>query len=488
MEKITQEYSQEVNNATSDNVEEIITRISNYPDVKETHDRWEQADKDWKDATKYSRDDATIMSKAALVREHRKAKDAVADQAAILACQAAENSGILIEYTEKTLGKATQIGDVEELSADWHRLRQGGIGGSTVSKVLGFHWKSHCGYPVYYNKAEQQDIITGLALEKMATVGEVHNPTSGVLFRGHQWEPALLALFAKQYAKNVAVSKATWRGGIPYQVVNVDGIILDDEGNPEGLVECKTSSREWTWRWGVPVGYRAQVLWYLNATGLDYAYVVVRFDSGSFDFFRINADDTIDGTDKTKTITEYLDDLDQAWVDINRYREYPLDLWDDNSGLYGELDGTLGFVLDDGSLDPDIELFVEDSVILKIDTVQVYERMDPKFTKAHIVTADDKTYVCDDVSDVLYDIPEAPRQAKTISSKDIEKIIGDKTIVAVDTETYDYVSRVFGSDGVVNISAVRRFFEVAPAEKDFEKASDVLSWLEDALDAENFEE
>ena len=114
--------------------------------------------------------------------------------------------------------------------------------------------------------------------------------------------------------------------------------------------------------------------------------------------------------------------------------------------------------------------------------------MDPKFTRAHIVTADDKTYVCDDVSDVLYDIPKAPRQAKTISSKDIEKIIGDKTIVAVDTETYDYVSRVFGSDGVVNISAVRRFFEVAPAEKDFEKASDVLSWLEDALDAENFEE
>lgn len=482
MERITLELGELVRNAHKDNIIDVINTISMHEDVVSSHKEWERADQHWKDVTKSKAEDSEIIAAAALVRETRKKKDSIADAAAILAREAAENSGILIDYDKDTLGVARQAGNVEELSPEWHNLRRGGVGGSTVSKVLGFHWKSHVGAPVYYDTDELQDIITDLAVEKLTDVKKVEDITSGVLFRGHQWEPALLAYFAATYKKKVGVSKATWRGREKVQVVNVDGIILDDDGNPEGIVECKTSSREWTWQWGVPIGYRAQTLWYLNATGLKYAYVVVRFDSGSFDIHKIEAGDTVDDTDNTKTIMEYFPEIYRVWETIDVYKEYPEDLWEDNSRLRKEELSTLGFVNDDGTLDGELGELIKDGVVVQASIVAPYERMDAKFSLPQSLVVDGKKFIMSDISPILFPVTvstESHDHGRFITTSECVGLLGDSMIFAVDTPTYEWVCRTVGVDGVVNMSAVRRYSTLQPGLEDFEDEHDMVQWLEE---------
>lgn len=483
MEKVVYDYQKYVGNTQPDDVYAALTAISQHPDVISTHEQWEYHDEKWKESQKRSDSQYEIMKNAALTRESMAVKNTVHDAAATIACEIAEKSGILIDYDGDTLGDATPIDDVPELSAAWHNLRRGGIGGSTVSKILGFHWKTRNGYPIMMDEFEYAEMLTDMAVEKMTKVHHASAPTSGVLYRGHQWEPVSLAWLSLTHGINIGISKKTWRGSHPLQVINVDGIILDDDGNPEGIVECKTSSRTWTWQWGVPTHYRAQVLWYLNATGLKRAELVVRFDNGTFDVFTIHADETVDGTDQTEKITSeaYMSKIEDAWNEIQEYMDDHELLWDMSQRLSSEKHAVAKYfdTDDQGAFANDDFLdLVEDEDAISVVQVSLespYERMDESFTLPVSVTVNGSSHALSGAVYPLY--PTHISEDVTMTLHDVLSDYEDTTIIAQDSVTYSYLTEQAGMKDVIHISALARIIDDAPGAQDFDSCDGVVSWI-----------
>lgn len=483
MEKVVYDYNHVVGSTDKEEVLETLVAISQHDDVISSHRTWEDYDQQWKDSQKDKESKISIMKNAALTRESKKAKDSIHDAAATLACEIAEESGVLIDYDEDTLGDATVIDGVPELSADWHNLRRKGIGGSSVSKVLGFHWMSHNGSPIMVDDAEREEMITDMAIEKMTPVIHASIPQEGVLYRGHQWEPVSLAWLSLTHGYNVAVSKKTWRGKHPLQVINVDGIIVDDKGNPEGIVECKTSSRTWTWQWGVPTHYRAQVLWYLNATGLDYAKVVVRFDDGTFDVFSIDADETVDGTDLTEKITSdaYMSVIEKAWEDMSYYMDNHDSLWSQSPRLrkekkdirtyYGH--DNEGYFVTDDFLDI---VENEDFSVISCDLTAPYERMDESFTIPVSITINNTTESVSGAIYPLYDTEVLKDDSRT--AQEVLEGIESTVVIAQDSETFDYLHNQCDMDNVIHISALARLVDDNPGKADFSSYNEVIEWID----------
>lgn len=231
------------------------------------------------EASKPVADAAKKARNAVGVREaHRSAKNATLDQFSLevrreelenlLATEVSEVQAEefpIPEYTADTLGTATYLGEAEGGTVEWHKLRQNGVGGSQILDVAGLeiggngHLKVKSDSGVQYGL---QDLLT----EKTDDAEDLVSETTDAAERGHLWEPVLLDIYRRHTGANVVIGKQTWRGNHPWQVVNVDGIILDDEGNPVGLVECKNSNSDKTWEFGVPLKFRAQLLYYLDAT------------------------------------------------------------------------------------------------------------------------------------------------------------------------------------------------------------------------------
>lgn len=460
---------------TKDNLIDYLNAISQHPDVINSHLEWERVDQEWKDSIKNGESDVVILANAAKVREAKKIKDIYFDAAARLAERAARSVTVVEEYDDDHLGTATVIEDVEELTAAWHNLRRKGIGGSSLSEALGFHWKSHIGSMVYMDNKELNELWLEMAVQKSTEVLKADIPDSGVLYRGHLWEEALIARWAVINNRRVGVSKATWRGVYDFQTVNMDGIILDDDGYPEGLLECKTSSREWTWGWGVPIHYRAQVLWYLKASGLKYAYVLVKFDSGVFDQYLIEAHETIDGTEDTYTIDEYIDELNERWEKLDSYKQNPEKLWSVYKPLRKERKEVIDFIVPGGSLsEDDAQEIIEDYAMVHAHQIVPYERMDDKFTEIYRIDVQDDIYEVDGISPVFYDYPKV--QGDII--EDPYDIIPDANLCAIDNVTYDWLVKEFGKDGIINISAIRRMHDNAPGREDFNSINEAIEWLE----------
>lgn len=460
---------------TEDNLIDYLNAISQHPDVINSHMEWERVDQEWKDSIKNGDSDVTVLANAAKVREARKIKDIYFDAAARLAQRAAQSVSVVEDYNEDYLGTATVIEDVEELTAEWHNLRRKGIGGSSLSEALGFHWKSHIGSMVYMDDKELRELWLEMAVQKSTEVLKADVPQSGVLYRGHLWEEALIARWAVMNNRRVGVSKATWRGVYDFQTVNMDGIILDDNGDPEGLLECKTSSREWTWGWGVPIHYRAQVLWYLKASGLKYAYVLVKFDSGVFDQYLIESDETIDGTEDTYTIDEYIDELNERWEKLDSYKQHPEKLWSVYKPLRKEKKEVIDFIQPGEKLSSyDAEEILDSYEMIHAYEISPYERMDEKFTEIYRVDVQDNSYEVDGISQVFYDYPKVNGDIV----EDPYDIVPDGSLCAIDNITYDWLAKEFGKDGIINISAIRRMHDNAPGRENFNSISEAVEWLE----------
>lgn len=220
-----------------------------------------------------------------------------------------------VTYDGATLGTATPLGTADEDTAEWHGMRRTGIGGSSVLGALGLtedRRKDGSAKPM--SKREYERHLAEMGEEKFGE-GTDWTPReeTGPAARGHSWEPALLAHYAAENPDtSVAISPTTWKGDEDFQVVNVDGIKVDSDGKPFGLIECKNSDASGRWEDGTPLGYRAQMLYYLEVTGLDHADLVSRVD-GDVNIERIHRGETIDGTDKGLTMTEAMPKIREAW-------------------------------------------------------------------------------------------------------------------------------------------------------------------------------
>lgn len=221
------------------------------------------------------------------------------------------------KYEDENLGAARKIADTEDGSLEWLQMRQTGIGGSEMLGAMGLrdYVKKDGSISTLSAKAKEQWLEdTTEDKAKTYTEDDVDEENTGAAARGHAWEPALLAHYQSQNPDvNVAVGKQTWKGAHDFQTVNVDGIITDKDGKPVGLVECKNSDKPEKWEDGVPPGYKAQVLDYLDATGLQYCDLVARVDS-EMRTFRINKDDPIDSTGKR--FQDFVPTIESNWDQI----------------------------------------------------------------------------------------------------------------------------------------------------------------------------
>ena len=159
---------------------------------------------------------------------------------------------------------------------EWLRYRKQGIGGSDVSCLLGINkWKSEI--ELWLDKTNQ----TNAPVEENEAI---------------QWgtimEPIIRNHFAEVTGKTVVELKAMLQHPEhPFMLADVDGVTVDDSGNP-AILEIKTASefKRSDWDEGVPAYYQTQVQHYLCVTGIQKAYVAVLIGGNSFRIFEVDAD------------------------------------------------------------------------------------------------------------------------------------------------------------------------------------------------------
>lgn len=148
----------------------------------------------------------------------------------------------------------------------WHRVRQGGLGGSDVAAVLALSpWMSR--FSLWHQKSGLDD----------------GPPENAGMSWGTRLEPVIADAFAEAHPGMVVRRSGTWRSRArPVQLANPDRLITGCPHTRRGgrcVLECKTDARadEWgeTGGEGIPIYYRVQGIWYSDVLGVDHFHVAV---------------------------------------------------------------------------------------------------------------------------------------------------------------------------------------------------------------------
>lgn len=159
---------------------------------------------------------------------------------------------------------------------EWLKWRKRGIGGSDVSCLLGINkWRSEI----------------ELWLDKTNQTNEPTEENEAMQW-GNIMEPIIRNHFAEVMNKPVVEVKAMLQHPqYPYMLADVDGLTVDDTGNP-AILEIKTASeyKRSEWEENIPTYYQTQVQHYLCVTGVAKAYVAVLIGGNSFKVYEVDAD------------------------------------------------------------------------------------------------------------------------------------------------------------------------------------------------------
>lgn len=202
----------------------------------------------------------------------------------------------------------------------WLASRKAGFGGSDIGDALDVtseRW-SRTSREVVEEKATL-DLDPKTVLDNLA---QAAGSSFGATGRGTAWETVIAQMFQAAHADEFKVleAKDPLKGPRQWQTANVDGLLCSDGETPDGILEIKTASKPWNGK--VPIGYRAQVLNYLDATGLDYAYVAVLVNDSTYEEYRIGAGETLSGDPhvpgslRDVRFDEAADRLDALWAEV----------------------------------------------------------------------------------------------------------------------------------------------------------------------------
>lgn len=152
----------------------------------------------------------------------------------------------------------------------WLKARSRGIGGSDLGPICGVSPFTSA-RQVYLNKTGQfQDAMRpGAAAQER-------------MHFGHMLEPVV----ADEYAKRELIKDGAHPGmrlmtvdatlvhkDYPWALANIDRLIVDQDGMPYGILECKTTSEYMNDEWdsgNILLSYMYQLQWYLFVTGLEF--------------------------------------------------------------------------------------------------------------------------------------------------------------------------------------------------------------------------
>jgi putative phage-type endonuclease len=156
------------------------------------------------------------------------------------------------------IGNAVLLGNFENGSQDWHRLRNqtGVVGGSQVGSICGVSpWESPLAR-FYKATGQISDEVKASMSMKLGTVLE---------------EP-ILSIFESEHPELDVYTVGTYASKeFDWAHANADGIFMEADGTM-GIIEVKFSRDYWSD--GLPLHYRYQVMYYLHIFGLQKAIVV----------------------------------------------------------------------------------------------------------------------------------------------------------------------------------------------------------------------
>jgi predicted phage-related endonuclease len=156
------------------------------------------------------------------------------------------------------IGNAVLLGDFENGSEDWHRLRNqtGVVGGSQVGSICGVSpWESPLARFYKATKQISDEVKPSMSM-KLGTVLE---------------EP-ILSIFESEHPELDVYTVGTYASkDFEWAHANADGIFMEADGTM-GIIEVKFSRDYWSD--GLPLHYRYQVMYYLHIFGLQKAIVV----------------------------------------------------------------------------------------------------------------------------------------------------------------------------------------------------------------------
>ena len=149
----------------------------------------------------------------------------------------------------------------EDDEEGWRKARTRGIGGSDVGAICGVSPFTSA-RQIYLNKTGQfQDALkpNDAAKERMHF--------------GHMLEPIVADEYSQRTGnKVIAVNATLVHKDHPWALANVDRLIVDDDGRPIGILECKTTSEYMNEEWksgDILMSYIYQLNWYLWILGLE---------------------------------------------------------------------------------------------------------------------------------------------------------------------------------------------------------------------------
>lgn len=224
--------------------------------------------------------------------------------------------GTFREYTDNVLNDLRGVGAFPSGSREWLEARQHGIGGSDVGSILRVdeEYATDNYNEVYASKVYP---ITDEDVAEQEKQGRSYATAVG---RGNAWEEYIRRMFSDRHPElKVTHCKTSWsHSEHPHRHANFDGILCDENGNPDGILEIKTSSNAADWGntslglFGVPKQYQCQVLWYMVNAGFDHGALAVVIDDTEYrEYFFTIYDEGVE-----ELVEHILDKTDTFWEKV----------------------------------------------------------------------------------------------------------------------------------------------------------------------------
>lgn len=173
----------------------------------------------------------------------------------------------------------------QDNEAEWLSVRTKGIGGSDIGAICGVSPFTSA-RQVYFNKTGQFEEATkpgAAAKERM--------------YFGHMLEPIVADEFAKRTGKKLLDVGATFaHKDAHWMRANVDRLIVDDDGVPYGILECKTTSEYNNEEWEsgeILMSYIYQLNWYLYILDLKYGAFACLVGGNKFYHYEVFRNDDL---------------------------------------------------------------------------------------------------------------------------------------------------------------------------------------------------
>lgn len=224
------------------------------------------------------------------------------------------------------VGAAVRTSAFDPNSPQWLHGRFDTVGGSDVSALAKMDFTPTKDLAFYDKKSLERAEQSKLALPTQADIELNQNLSRlgkvGPLYRGTVWEKRIRDDYAKDHpelkvydTKDQFVNESR-----PWQKINLDGVVSDrEDGVPNGILEVKTGSSAKAWKDGVPIGYRAQTLYYLNTTKLDFVDVRAFINDHEVIEHRLYADDEV-AVGSGVNMEQYIQNRVSPWFEDLRSR------------------------------------------------------------------------------------------------------------------------------------------------------------------------